>query len=210
MALVSFRPVALPCQVLATNHVFDILVQAMGAGGNLEQIQEKTLPPRKRAGWTGGDDRGPSSQSAAKQAGQEIAEGKVKPGSVEEPEQDPPKDRERGVAAAVSTDPPGDSTSTNDEDAAKRKHDYHSEEADLDMTTAGRDRDAKRGSAGEVGVKGEEEGVTEETNVGVAGATSETVVVKRAVEADGDLSASPSVDALCKRGRTDIGGSGVA
>lgn len=44
-------------QVLATNHVFDILVRAMGSGGDLRTIEAKALPPRKRAGWTGGDDR---------------------------------------------------------------------------------------------------------------------------------------------------------
>lgn len=49
-------------KVLATNHVFDILVRAMGAEGDLQTIEHHTLPPRKRAGWAGGDDRGPSSK----------------------------------------------------------------------------------------------------------------------------------------------------
>eukprot|EP00752_Nemacystus_decipiens_P017701 g15870.t1 len=70
-------------KVLATNHVFDILVQAMGSGGNLEKIQEKTLPPRKRAGWTGGDDRGPSSKPAAKRADRQIPTEDPDPGSVD-------------------------------------------------------------------------------------------------------------------------------
>lgn len=43
--------------MLATNHVFDILVRAMGSDGDLQKIEHETLPPRKRAGWTGGDDR---------------------------------------------------------------------------------------------------------------------------------------------------------
>lgn len=30
----------------------------MGSGGDLQKIEHQTLPPRKRAGWTGGDDRG--------------------------------------------------------------------------------------------------------------------------------------------------------
>ena len=34
----------------------------MAADGDLQQIEHQTLPPRKRAGWTGGDDRGPSSK----------------------------------------------------------------------------------------------------------------------------------------------------
>lgn len=44
-------------QVLATNHVFGILSRAMASGGDLEKVERKSLPPRKRAGWTGGDDR---------------------------------------------------------------------------------------------------------------------------------------------------------
>lgn len=63
---------AAPCppsfQVLATNHVFDILIRAMASEGDLEKIEHQTLPPRKRAGWTGGDDRGPSSKSTTKPA----------------------------------------------------------------------------------------------------------------------------------------------
>lgn len=39
----------------------------MGQGGDLQKIEEKMLPPRKRAGWTGGDDRGPSSKSISAQ-----------------------------------------------------------------------------------------------------------------------------------------------
>ncbi|CAM9754255.1 unnamed protein product [Ectocarpus sp. 4 AP-2014] len=54
-------------KVLATNHVFDILVRAMGNGGDLEKVEKKALPPRKRANWTGGDDRGPSSMPIRKQ-----------------------------------------------------------------------------------------------------------------------------------------------
>lgn len=53
-------------QVLATNHVFDILVKAMGSAGSLQRVEHKTLPPRKRPGWTGGDDRGPSSKPRTK------------------------------------------------------------------------------------------------------------------------------------------------
>lgn len=30
----------------------------MGSDGDLKKIEHQTLPPRKRAGWTGGDDRG--------------------------------------------------------------------------------------------------------------------------------------------------------
>ena len=55
-----------PPKVLATNHVFDILVRAMSADGDLQKIEHQTLPPRKRAGWTGGDDRGPSSKPKEK------------------------------------------------------------------------------------------------------------------------------------------------
>ncbi|CAM9977439.1 unnamed protein product, partial [Hapterophycus canaliculatus] len=54
-------------KVLATNHVFDILLRAMAAGGDLEKIETEALPPRKRAGWTGGDDRGPSSKPVSQQ-----------------------------------------------------------------------------------------------------------------------------------------------
>lgn len=52
-----------PPQVLATNHVFNILVKAMGSNGDLQKIEHQTLPPRKRAGWTGGDDRGHGTSS---------------------------------------------------------------------------------------------------------------------------------------------------
>lgn len=38
-------------QVLATNHVFDILVKAMASGGELQRIDGEQLPPRKRVGW---------------------------------------------------------------------------------------------------------------------------------------------------------------
>lgn len=49
---------ALPSfQVMATNHVFDVLIQGMESGGNLQKVEPKSLPPRKRAGWTGGDNR---------------------------------------------------------------------------------------------------------------------------------------------------------
>lgn len=46
----------------------------MGAEGDLQKIEHQTLPPRKRAGWTGGDDRGPSSKPKDKSA-QSPAEG---------------------------------------------------------------------------------------------------------------------------------------
>lgn len=49
--------------------MFDILVRAMGSGGDLQKIEHKTLPPRKRPGWTGGDDRGPSSKSVSADKG---------------------------------------------------------------------------------------------------------------------------------------------
>lgn len=39
----------------------------MGNGGDLEKVEKKALPPRKRANWTGGDDRGPSSMPIRKQ-----------------------------------------------------------------------------------------------------------------------------------------------
>lgn len=203
-------------QVLATNHVFDILVQAMGAGGNLEKIEEKTLPPRKRAGWTGGDDRGPSSKSAAKQeADQQISEESLDPSAVDKSDQGPPKDKggEGGGTAASSSRedraPSSDLTSTNAEKAGQQSND--SEETDPDTKNSDdRDRDAEGGSVEVVGVKVEgEEGVTQ-ADIGVAGGTGETVVVKRAVEEGGDVGASPRVDGACKRGRTDTDGAGVA
>lgn len=40
----------------------------MGAGGEIGKVEEKALPPRKRAGWVGGDDRGPSSMPVARQS----------------------------------------------------------------------------------------------------------------------------------------------
>lgn len=51
-------------QVLATNHVFDILLKAMESEGDLQKVQHTSLPPRKRAGWTGGDDRAPANKKA--------------------------------------------------------------------------------------------------------------------------------------------------
>lgn len=75
------RPVS---QVLATNHVFDILVKAMGSDGDLQKIEEKALPPRKRPGWTGGDDRGPSSKPIPKRTQCAGSEGGVEKGSSAE------------------------------------------------------------------------------------------------------------------------------
>lgn len=40
----------------------------MAAGGDLQNVETKALPPRKRAGWTGGDDRGSSSKPTSPQA----------------------------------------------------------------------------------------------------------------------------------------------
>ena len=56
-ALVYSRVLVCAIQVLAVNHVFEILVRAMESQGDLQKIEERQLPPRKRPGWTGGDDR---------------------------------------------------------------------------------------------------------------------------------------------------------
>lgn len=207
-------------QVLATNHVFDILVQAMGAGGNLDKIQEKTLPPRKRAGWTGGDDRGASSKPASKQAaGQEAPEGNLDPSTVDKSDHAAPTDDEGGASAATSSreghGPPGDSTPTNAEKTGQQlKHDSEALLTEPDDKSTDQSRDAKGGSEGEVGVRiGGGEGVAQAAGgVAVAGEASESeaVVVKRGVEGGEDLSSSPRVDGTCKRGRIETDAAGVA
>lgn len=183
----------------------------MGAGGNLEKIQEKTLPPRKRAGWTGGDDRGPSSKSASKQADRPISEEEMNlTPSAEKTGREHPKDVEGGASAANSRRQ--DRVDTSDvapidaETTGQQKHD--SQEADADKANSGRSRDAERGSEGKVESKGEE-GVTQ-AHVGVTGATSETVAVKRVVEEGSDVGSSTEADAKCKRGRTETDGEGIA
>ena len=186
--------------MLATNHVFDILVQAMGAGGNLDKIQEKTLPPRKRAGWAGGDDRGPSSKPASKQADQEAPpEGNTDPSTVDKSDPEIPKDGEVGGSAASSRGAPGGVTRT----SAGGKTGQHNDSSD-------RDRDAEGGSAGEVGVRvGGERAAQADGMVAGGASESDTVVVKRAVEEGGDVGPSPRVDGTCKRGRTEMDGAGV-
>lgn len=201
--------------------MFDILVQAMGAGGNLEKIEEKTLPPRKRAGWTGGDDRGPSSKSTGKRTDQQQTpedegEGNPDPSSVEKSDrrQATSEEVQGGAAAAVSScgedrAPSRDVTPTNAENIGQQK--LSSEETDPERTNSDRDAEEERGPA--TGIK--VQGVTL-ADGGAVGAASGTVVVKRAAveEEGGDVSSSPGVEvdatSTCKRGRTETDSSRVA
>lgn len=207
--------------------MFDILVQAMGAGGNLEKIQEKTLPPRKRAGWTGGDDRGPSSKSAAKQADvdidQQAPQGELKSSSVDISEQETPKEG-RGGASVTNSSREDHSTSNDVAPSNAKKSDQQnttSDEIGPDIPISDRDRDAVRGSAGNIEVEGGGKGKSKDkvkggegpaqAGEGVARPTGETVVVKRVVDEGQEVGFSAAVGggSTCKRGRTETDGAGI-
>lgn len=220
---VCFTPSALfRFQVLATNHVFDILLRAMADEGKVGQVEEKALPPRKRAGWVGGDDRGPSSMPVARQPDSQS------PGN---PNETPPKANRNGleegggeaaageanrrssnaeecgeatgVASSSAADDhvPSDAPITlkgfNKEDSEATKPDRNSTGESATMELGG------RGAVGERGVKREGEKEVVKADGEIEGERDEAAAGKRDVKEDGDEGSSPGAGA--KRIKTDSG-----
>lgn len=193
-------------QVLATNHVFDILVRAMGAGGDLGKIEEKALPPRKRAGWTGGDDRGPSSKPVARQADPQNPEQSGQ--TSQKDNRNSSEEGEGGEAAGGASSSAEDRGPFNTPATLTRSGQENPEatEPDRNSPDGGARKDVgDRGDAGEAGVKGEQ-GVMKADGE-IQGGKVEVAVGKRAVEEeDGGGSSSPGADAKRSRTKTDSGG----
>lgn len=203
--------------------MFDILLRAMGAGGEVGKVEEKSLPPRKRAGWVGGDDRGPSSMPLARQSdlrnpkkkldetppntGSETREGGAAVGEANPNEAEEGKGG--GAAAGGAATPssaegaappsaaPLARKSSDQENAEATEPERNSPDKSARMEAEGKD------SVGEVGVKSD--GKQEEVmKVKVEWVTSEAAAGKREVEEGSGGGKSPGADA--KRHKTESGG----
>lgn len=209
----------------------------MAAGGDLQNVEMKALPPRKRAGWTGGDDRGPSSKptTITQQTDNENASEKVSEDVSDANSSGGVDQNSKEKIDRSSTDASGGAEAM-EEGAGEKAEGIELSEQGMAGESAdvekGGDGRAKGAGQAEVGENGSEvkQSVLDGTGDGVdtGHRSSESAVevkngeatmpkraerdsrdgAKRAVENIGSGSSPSSVDS--KRPKTESQGSGVA